>query len=205
AVIGIVAPGLAGLTERALTPVIGAGSAIVAAAGHVVGLGAALLLPVAADEPAMAASDAPLEVGGWLRATLTSTLAWFGMMAVMAFAPIGLVGCGLGFSTTVGAIAWHVVAMYVPALTFVLVIERWGARATASAGLILLGLAAAVLHVAVSEATIMLALVAAGAGWALPTGPPLISLPRGQPGRTSPASPAPSTPREGTVGARGAR
>ena len=102
---------------------------------------AALLLPAAADEPAAAPGSSLLARGDWLRSTAVAAAAWFGMMAVMAFAPIGLAGCGVGFSATVGAVAWHLVAMYAPALALGLSVERLGAPTVAGAGLGLVGLA----------------------------------------------------------------
>jgi hypothetical protein len=65
---------------------------------------------------------------GWRLAPVDggAAAAWFGMMAVMAFAPIGLAGCGV-FPATVGAVARHLVAMYAPALALGLRSSGWGA------------------------------------------------------------------------------
>ena len=99
------------------------------------------------------------------------------MMAVMAFAPIGLAGCGVGFPATVGAVAWHLVAMYAPALALGLSVERLGAPTVAGAGLGLVGLAVVGIGFSPGQAAIMLALIAAGAGWSLATSAALLDAP----------------------------
>ena len=69
ALIGVLAPTLAGLAEGGLTPFVGAGSALIAAVAHVLALAAALLLPAAADEPAAApgSSRSPVATGSGRR------------------------------------------------------------------------------------------------------------------------------------------
>jgi len=183
ALIGVVAPTLAGFAESKLTPYVGAGSAIVAALAHVLALGSALLLPAADEDAAGPRGRVPATFADWLQPTLIAAAAWFAMMAVMAFAPIGLAGCGVGFSTTVGAVAWHLVAMYAPALILGVSVERLGARTVAGGGLALSGVAVLGLGVSPKEATIMFALVAAGAGWSLATSAAVLALHRNNPSR----------------------
>src|SRR5262249_42742276 len=115
ALIGVVVPTLAGIAESRFTPYLGAGSAIAAALAPVFALSAALLLPAEDENTAAKATSARIAFADWLTPTVTAAAAWFVMMAAMAFGPIGLAGCGVGFTTTVGIVAWHLVAMYAPA------------------------------------------------------------------------------------------
>ena len=186
ALIGLIAPTLAGLAESKLTPFLGVGSALVAAAAHVFALGAAIALPSGSAVPVRVSQD-PGE-RRWLLPTLTAAVAWFGMMAVMAFAPLGLAGCGFGFSTTVGAVAWHLVAMYAPALALGLLLRRFGPGTISIAGLVLIGLAAVAAGMTPRGASVLLALVTAGAGWSLATSAALVALHRGGPSRLAVAA-----------------
>jgi hypothetical protein len=183
ALIGVVAPTLAGIAESRLTPFLGAGSAIVAALAHVVALAAALLLP-AQDEDASGrpAGAARIAFADWLPPTLTAAAAWFAMMAAMAFAPVGLAGCGVGFTTTIGVVAWHLVAMYAPAFSLMVPVERLGLRTVAGIGLSLSAVALLVMSFWPVASAIALALIGAGAGWSLATSAAVMSLHRRSPG-----------------------
>jgi hypothetical protein len=185
ALIGVIAPTLAGLAENGLTPFLGAGSAIVAAIAHVLALGAALLLPGTEENVADGGPGSRISLADWLRPTITAGLAWFAMMAVMGFAPIGLAGCGVGFPATVGAVAWHLVAMYAPALALSAWTERLGLRTVAAAGLAMSSLAILAVIIRPLAPAIMLALVGAGAGWSLATSAAVIALHRRSPGRVA--------------------
>ena len=108
ALIGVVAPTLAGIAESQLTPFLGAGSAIVAALAHVLALAAALLLPAQDEIAAGRPAEARIAFADWLPPTLTAAAAWFAMMAAMAFAPVGLAGCGVGLALSmVALLAMH--------------------------------------------------------------------------------------------------
>jgi hypothetical protein len=182
ALIGVLAPSLAGFAEDRLTPLAGAGSAVLAAVAHVGALGAALLLPAGGEQAVAAPVRDSRRFRDWLVPTAAAAAAWFVMTAVMGFAPIGLAGCGLGFPATVGLVSWHLVAMYAPALAVGLLAERVGAAAVAGAGLVL-GAAALLASALASVAGIGVALVAAGAGWSLATSGAVLLLHRAPPGR----------------------
>jgi MFS family permease len=182
ALIGFAAPALTGLFEARLTPIVGAGAALLAAAAHVAALGAALATPPRAAGLA-AAPTSSTTPNDWLFATLVGGAAWFGMMAVMAFAPLGLALCGVGFSATVGIISWHLVAMYAPALGLGALASRFGMQVVALGGLLLVILGAAVIAIAPSAWVIMAALMAVGAGWSLATAGAVLALHRAHPSR----------------------
>jgi hypothetical protein len=182
ALIGIAAPTLASVFEVQLTPFFGAGAALLAALAHVAALGTALLLPPEAEDSDRAVGEAR-DLRAWLVPTAISAAAWFGMMAVMAFAPLGLADCGVAFTTTVGAIAWHLVAMYAPALALGVLAARLSANGIAGGGLALVAAAIAVLGLGAGEVAIFLALIAAGAGWSLATSGALLALHRAAPSR----------------------
>mgnify|MGYP000899926722 CR=1 FL=1 len=56
-------------------------------------------------------------------------------MAVMAFAPVGLSLCGIGLAGTTGFVAWHVVAMYAPALLIIPLLRLFRPATVAGFGL----------------------------------------------------------------------
>jgi hypothetical protein len=182
AIIGVVAPTLTGLAEVNLAPFLGAGTALLAAASHVVALGTALALPA---EPVGIVDRLPSEParGGWLAPTAVAAAAWFGMMGVMAFAPLGLAGCGFDLNATVGAVVWHLVAMYAPAIVLGRALDRAGAWPVALAGLVLIAVAMAASMLQVTAAGIMVGLIAAGAGWSIATTAAVAALHRSAPGR----------------------
>ena len=182
ALIGFLAPTLAGFAEGKLTPFIGAGSALLAALAHVFALGAALALPQAESDAAIAPAGST-NFRAWLAPTAIAAAAWFGMMAIMAFAPLGLAGCGLAFSATVGAVAWHLVAMYAPALLVGVAVMRLGSGPVAMAGLAMVGFAAVGLAGGPGAAAIVVALLAAGAGWSIATSAAVIALHQSAPSR----------------------
>ena len=109
--------------------------------------------------------------------------AWFGMMGIMAFAPLGLAGCGLGLDATVGAVAWHLVAMYAPVLFLGAALDKAGEKSVAAAGLGLIILAAFASFAGHSASAIIIALIAAGAGWSIATTAAVAALHRNAPSR----------------------
>ena len=188
ALVGFVAPALAGFAELKLTPFVGAGTALLAAVAHVFALGAAVALPPAGPGAVVAEPEGKAGRSAWLVPTAVAALAWFGMMAVMAFAPLGLAGCGVAFGATVGAVAWHLVAMYAPALMLDVMVERIGTGPLAAGGLALVGLAVAGTVVQASGPAILVALIAAGTGWSLATSAALVEMHRAAPTRTAVAA-----------------
>jgi hypothetical protein len=96
-------------------------------------------------------------------------------MAVMGFAPVGLARCGVGLAGTTGLVAWHVVAMYAPALLILPLLRLFRPAAVAAFGLALVaaGTAGVLLR---DPSAIFAALVAVGAGWSIATGAALAAL-----------------------------
>lgn len=182
AVIGLVAPTLAGFAELRLSPFLGAGTALLAAAAHVVALAAALALPVGSKPIRLETAEISGR-GSWLLPTGIAAAAWFGMMGIMAFAPLGLAGCGFGLDATVGAVAWHLVAMYAPVLFLGAALDKAGEKSVAAAGLGLIILAAFASFAGHSASAIIIALIAAGAGWSIATTAAVAALHRNAPSR----------------------
>jgi hypothetical protein len=183
--VGLVAPSLAAFVEAAFTPVVGVGTALLAAAAHVAALALAMALPAdlpTGITPPPEAASAP-GAGAWFAPTLAAALAWFGMTAVMAYAPLGLAGCGVAFGGVLGAVAWHVVAMYAPALALGPALRRIPSKWLISAGLALIASGVAAIVLFPAAAPIVAALVAVGAGWSLATTAALVALHRAGPSR----------------------
>lgn len=178
ALAGLAGPLLAGAAEAAFVPYTFAGTLILAAVAQLGALGFAVSLPEARFShaeltvEAMATAEpadrpAPLAWRALALPTLLGALAWGAMTSAMAGAPLSLAGCGVGVPLISGVVAWHVVAMYAPALAGG-VLARW----IGAAPLALLALAfciGAALMVALADdaVTISLAFLAVGAGWAL--------------------------------------
>lgn len=176
ALAGLAGPLLAGAAEAAFAPYTFAGTLILAAAAQLGALAFAVLLPEArfshADltVEALAAPQerpAPLAWRALVAPTLIGALAWGAMTSAMAGAPLSLAGCGVGVPLISGVVAWHVVAMYAPALAGGMLARRIGATPLALLALALC-LGAAVAVTQASEAvTISVAFLTVGAGWAL--------------------------------------
>ena len=99
-------------------------------------------------------------------ATLGGCFSWFVMARLMAHVPVGLFTCGVTFDGIAGLVAWHVVAMYAPALAASRVIGAIGAKGGLAVALAILVLAATASTSLDFKGT---ALVACGAGWSLAT------------------------------------
>lgn len=175
ALAGFIGPLLAGIAEEAFAPYTFAGTLTLAAIAQLGALAFAVSLPEArfshADltVEAMQAAPAatPLRWSAVVVPTLLGALAWGAMTSAMAGAPLSLAGCGVGVPVISGIVAWHVVAMYAPALAGG-VLARWiGATPLSLLALTLCIGAAAVVAQAGEVATIAIAFLAVGAGWAL--------------------------------------
>ncbi len=105
------------------------------------------------------------------------------MTAVMAYGPLGLATCGIGFGGILGAVSWHVVAMYAPALGLAPIVRRFGPVPLALVGLALVALAGFGALVIKDPAAIVAALIAVGIGWSLATTAAVIALHEGVPSR----------------------
>jgi MFS family permease len=178
ALAGLAGPLLAGAAEAAFVPYTFAGTLILAAVAQLGALGFAVSLPearfshAALTVEAMATAEpadrpAPLAWRALALPTFLGALAWGAMTSAMAGAPLSLAGCGVGVPLISGVVAWHVVAMYAPALAGG-VLARWiGAAPLALLALALCIGAALMVALANDAVTISLAFLAVGAGWAL--------------------------------------
>jgi hypothetical protein len=112
---GLIAPTIAGLAEALASPRIFAGTAAAAALAHVTALIATASLPY---QRRGRQGSTPTGEQGWrsiLVPTAIGTLGWGTMTAVMGAIPMVVIGCAPS-EAVVGAVAWHVMAMYAPSL-----------------------------------------------------------------------------------------
>lgn len=101
--------------------------------------------------------------------TLVGALAWFAMSLLMLAAPFAMIGCGIGAAGVMGAVAWHVVAMYAPSLLLAPLAGLASARKIAAAGLAFVVVALAIFMGAGEQAGFTAALVMLAVGWSLAT------------------------------------
>ncbi len=167
---------LAAVAAPAVVRIAGAVAGPLAPAGALIGAGLAQLcvLALAAPLPASpelsgGARGVRISLRGFAIVTAAAALAWFGMMALMAGAPLAMAGCGLGLGAASSAIAWHVLAMYAPAAAIGAAGLRPPPAMTAIAGLLLLTLACLAARVQITTTGFDLALIAGGCGWSLAT------------------------------------
>ncbi len=145
------------------------GAALAAGAAQFVALCLAAFssrrLPVATPLQALPASDLP----AMFAPTFIAALAWFAMSLLMLAAPFAMIGCGIGAAGVMGAIAWHVVAMYAPSLLLGSLAGRVSARKIAGAGLSLIVVALLIFMAAGEKVGFTAALVLVAIGWSLAT------------------------------------
>lgn len=192
ALAGLVGPLLAGLAEEAFSPYTFAGTLVLAALAQLGALAFAVVLPEArashaaftVEAMAAHAPAARLRWPGMIVPTVLAGFAWAAMTATMAGAPLALAGCGIGVPAISGVVAWHVVAMYAPALAAGRLAARLGAGTLAGAALALCLGAALTVSLSGDPLTISLAFLGVGAGWSLATaGTTLMLHGRGAPSR----------------------
>jgi MFS family permease len=167
---GFIAPTLASFAEHIAAPHVFAGMAGLAALAQLASLAAAMRLPPRADAPAFPVASH--HRAGWrvfVCATIAGALAWFAMAALMAAAPLAMVGCGFASTIVVGAIAWHVVAMYAPSLILARLPSGLTPAWPAFGGVILVALAAALFQLSATPAAFSVSLVLLGIGWSFTT------------------------------------
>ncbi len=167
---GLGGPAIATLAA-ALAPAQTYAAAAVAAALAQVGVMAlALAAPVGARFAAETLR-APVAVP-WrdlLAPTGLAALAWFAMTAIMVASPGAMIGCGVSAADATGAVAWHVVAMYAPALAVPWLSRVLGAPALAALGLALIAAAKWASLSAGALADFVVVLVVVAVGWAFAT------------------------------------
>ena len=192
ALAGLVGPAAAGAAEALFTPFTFVGTLMLAALAQLGALAFAVALPearfshaemtVEADataEPTMALRWRALVVP-----TLAGILAWGAMTSAMASAPLAMADCGIGLPVISGVVAWHVVAMYAPALLGGRLALMLGDAGVALCGVALCVGAASLTHLQTDAAWIGAGFLLVGAGWSLATlGATLMLHGRGVPSR----------------------
>jgi hypothetical protein len=171
ALAGLLGPILAQGAEQLFLPYTLVGTALVATLAQLGVLAAAVLLPAAspnvtddvtAAAPAGRARDLALP-------TLIGALAWAAMASSMVAAPLGLATCGVAVGSISGIVAWHVVAMYLPALAASVLAERLGVVRLAMAGAGIALAAAILAHMSSDIFGLTAAFLAVGAAWSVTT------------------------------------
>lgn len=177
ALAGLIGPVAAGAMEEIFTPYLFVGTLILAALAQLGALAFAVSLPTARFSHAretveFEAAAVPRALLGWhglAIPVLIGALAWGAMTSAMAGAPLALADCGIGLPLVSGVIAWHVVAMYAPALLGGR-LEQWcGAGGVALLGLALCLGGAVLVRWEQDPMWIGGAFLLVGAGWSLAT------------------------------------
>lgn len=168
AVAGLAGPSLAGLASVVFPSAL-VGVALAAGLAQFLAFCLAAFtsrrLPVAFEAESGGARD----WSAMIAPTLVGGLAWFAMNLLMLAAPFSMVGCGVAAAGVFGAVAWHVVAMYAPALFLAPFAGRVSPRWMAAAGLFVI-VAALVVFIGAREAAgFAAALVILAFGWSAAT------------------------------------
>lgn len=165
---GLVGPGLAEVAER-LAPGFYVGTALLAAAAQFATLAFAAAtsrrLPVALPTSAGCAPS-------WhamLAPTLIAALAWFSMNLVMLAAPFSMINCGVTASGVMGAVAWHVVAMYAPSFALAPLAGRINAKWITALGLLVILVALLIFMAASTAERFAASLILLAIGWSFAT------------------------------------
>jgi MFS family permease len=98
-------------------------------------------------------------------AVVAATVSYGLMNLVMTASPIAMGDCGFGYADASWAIQWHVLAMFVPSFFTGHLIARFGAERVCGAGLVLLGLGAAVAISGIAFENFAICLILLGLGW----------------------------------------
>ncbi|MEN3931658.1 MFS transporter [Microvirga sp. W0021] len=164
AVVGLVAPTLAVYAEQ-WSPSVFVGSAILAALAHVGALALAIALP--GRRVIAAVRQANMAWSGLLIPTIVGATSWFLMTALMGATPIAMIGCGINGTEVTGAIGWHVLAMYMPALLVPRLPQNISAWKIAFVGLSCLILAVVLFMIGQTTLVFSSSLIFLGFGWSL--------------------------------------
>lgn len=165
ALAGLLAPGAARYAEELASPYPYAGTLAAAALAHVIALACAFRLPVRRGVTFEAGLAPAARVRDLIVPTLTAGLAWFAMARLMALSPLAMAACGVSFDGIAGLVAWHVVAMYAPAL-FLAPMLRWlSARQIGWIGLAICAAGSATVLALGQPLVLAAGLAAVGVGW----------------------------------------
>jgi MFS family permease len=165
---GLTAPTLIVLVQWETGPLAAAAIVFLAGLASLATLAYAVRLP---EVPTEQIRRPPLKIRrrDLVFATACGALAWFVMTALMGSAPILMVGCGVAAAAASTPIAWHVLAMYLPAALATPAIESIGGVRLCLVGLVITGVGAALVFTRATLLGFSLALIVAGCGWSLAT------------------------------------
>jgi MFS family permease len=163
---GLAAPSIASLAEAAALPRAFVGTAAAAALAHVASLAATAALRYQQRREHKSETTG---LQGWrsiLLPTAIGTLGWFAMTALMGATPIAVIGCAPS-EAVVGAVAWHVMAMYAPALALAVLPRATRPVPMSAAGGLLLAVGAIAFTFSSSVAGFSASAALVGTGWSL--------------------------------------
>ncbi|WP_147125224.1 MFS transporter [Shimia ponticola] len=89
------------------------------------------------------------------------------MVFLMVPTPLAMVGCGLTEAAASDVVRWHIVAMFAPSFLTGFVIQRFGAKRVATAGLLVILVSAVVAATGLAVGHFYLSLIVLGVGWNL--------------------------------------
>jgi hypothetical protein len=165
---GLAAPTLIAVAQRMAGPVAPAAALLLAGLASLGTLACAVSLPEIAPV-AVTSTRIVVRRKDFALATAGGALAWFLMTALMGSAPVMMIGCGVAASAASTPIAWHVLAMYLPAAFATFVIDSFGGRKLCLLGVALTGLGAGLVLLQSTIFGFTIALITAGCGWSLAT------------------------------------
>lgn len=163
---GLAAPSIASLAEAAAVPRAFVGTAAAAALAHVASLAVTAALPY---QPRRGRKSEAAVPRGWrsiLLPTAIGTGGWFAMTALMGATPLAVIGCAPS-EAVVGAVAWHVIAMYAPSLILVLLPQAARPRLLSGIGCLLLATGAVAYALSNSVGVYSFSAALVGMGWSL--------------------------------------
>jgi len=160
------APTISTIAEALASPWTFAGTAAAAALAHVASLFATASLPYRRlREPEAKARG----LQGWrsiLLPTALGAFGWLAMTALMGATPLAVIGCAPS-EAVVGAVSWHVMAMYAPSLLLAFLPRLALPVPLATSGCLLLAAGAAAFMLSGSVAGFSAAAALVGCGWSL--------------------------------------
>jgi MFS family permease len=163
---GLAAPSIANLAEAVAVPRAFGGTAAAAALAHVASLAATAALPL---QRRREQENETAGLQGWrslVLPTAIGTLGWFAMTALMGATPVAVIGCAPS-EAVVGAVAWHVIAMYAPSLALAVLPKAARPIPLSVGGCLLLATGAIAFPLSSSVGGFSTSAALVGAGWSL--------------------------------------
>ncbi|MBA1157409.1 hypothetical protein [Microvirga mediterraneensis] len=164
----LAAPTISGMAESLASPWTFAGTAAAAALAHVASLFATASLPYRRLRNTKSKAAG---FQGWrsiLLPTAVGALGWLAMTALMGATPMAVIGCAPS-EAVVGAVAWHVMAMYAPSLILAFFPRLALPAPLTMLGCILLAAGAAAFMLSGTVGGFSAAAALVGSGWSLTT------------------------------------